>query len=361
MKELKSKSMRKYRIKSVSAVIIILFAFSCGQPDMDVASNIEVPVGVFEVSKSSIEETINTTGTVFPLKEVTISSQMSGKYQLQRNPRTGKPFALGDFVREGTIIIKLEDAEYSNSLRIKSKRLDYEISKQEFEKQKSLYDKGGATLRELKNAEIGLINAEYEIESSEINLAKMIVKAPFSGVIADLPYFTNGVKIETNTPVVKIIDYEKLYLETNLPEKYYSDIAKGFKVYITSYTSPLDTLVGEITQVSPEIDAEARTFKSFVIVDNHKKVLLPGMFAKADLVINSSKDAIVIPKDIIISRNRKRFVFVVEKGIAMERSISTKLENASSIEVISGLEVGESVVSEGFETLKNKSKVKVLR
>lgn len=353
--------MKNYRLKSILAVLIILLSFSCKEPDMSVSSNIEVPVGVIEVSKSSIEETINTTGTVYPLKAVNLASEMAGKYMLQKNPRTGKPFALGDFVEKGTVIIKLEDAEYYNNLRIKSKKVDYEVSKQEFEKQKSLYDKGGATLRELKNAEIGLINAEYDIESGEINLAKMTVYAPFSGVIADLPYFTDGVRVDINTLLVKIIDYKKLYMETNLPEKYFSDIDKGFKVYITSYTSPLDTLVGEITQISPEIDAEARTFKSFVIIDNNKKILLPGMFAKADLVINSSEDVIVIPKDLIISRNRRRFVFVVEKGIAMERRISTKLENATNVEVISGLKEGESVVSKGFETLKDKSKVKVLR
>lgn len=353
--------MKRYSLNTILSALTFLTLVACNQPDMSVTSDIEVPVGVIEATKASIEETINTTGTVHPMKVVTLNAEMSGKYMLQKNPRTGKPYALGDFVEKGAVIIRLEDAEYFNNLRIKSKEVDLEVSKQEYQKQKSLYDKGGATLRDLKNSEIALINAEYEVESSEINLAKMYVVAPFSGVIADLPYFTNGVKVEANVQVAKIIDYAKLYMETNLPEKYFGDIQKGYKVYITSYTSPNDTLVGEITQISPEIDAEARTFKSFVIVNNKDQVLLPGMFAKADLVINSSEDAIVIPKDIILTRNRRRYVFVVEKGIAVERSISTKLENSGNIEVISGLEQGESVVNKGFETLKDKSKVKVLR
>ena len=334
---------------------------SCKQPDLAVETNIEVPVGVIEAEISSIEEFINTTGTVFPVKEVSLNSEMSGFYRLQNNPQTGKPYALGDRVSRDATIMKLEDQEYVNNLRIKSREVDLEISRQEYEKQQSLHEKGGATLRELKNAEIGLINSEYDIESSRINLAKMSVKAPFTGVISDLPYFTNGTKVPNNTFLVKIIDYDMLYLETNLPEKYYSNVETGFKVYLTGYTNPLDTLVGEITQISPSIDPEARTFKCFVNVDNSQKKILSGMFVKADLVINSSDSTIVIPKDIIINRNRVRTVFVVERGVAIERRISTGLETIDRVEVLSGLEAGESIVSKGFETLRNNSQVKVLR
>ena len=342
-------------------ISVLILAFSCKQPDMNVETTIEVPVDVIEVGISSLEEFINTTGTVYPIKEVSLNSEMTGNYLLQKNPNTGKPYALGDKVLEGTILIKFEDEEYYVNQRIRSKEVNLEISRQEFDKQKSLYDKGGATLRELKNAEIGLINSEYDTETSRINLAKMSVKVPFTGVIADLPYFTDGTKVNTGILLVKVVDYSKLYLEANLPEKYYSNVNPGFKVYVNSYTSPMDTLIGEISQISPAIDPEARTFKCFVNVDNEMEKILPGMFVKADLVINSAENAVVIPKDIIISRNRRRTVFVVERGVANERVITTGLESMDRVEVLTGLESGESVVSKGFETLRDKSRVKVLR
>jgi membrane fusion protein, multidrug efflux system len=338
----------------------ILFS-SCNQDSQELTTSIEVPVGVIEASTSSIEEFINTTGTVYPMKEVTLNSEMSGQYLLQTNPTTGKPYALGDKVDAGTVIIKLEDEEYYNNLRIKSKEVDLEISKQEYEKQKSLYEKGGATLRELKNAEINLINTQYDIESSKINLAKMSVKAPFKGVISDLPYLTNGTKVPNATIMVSLVNYKNLYLETNLPEKYYRSIGRGFKVYITSYTSQQDTLLGEITQISPAIDPDARTFKCFVEVDNKKMILQPGMFVKADMVINSSENTIIIPKDIIVTYGRKEYVYVADKGVANARPITTGLENKTDVEIVSGLEKGESVVSRGFETLRDKSKVRILR
>ncbi len=339
----------------------VLLLSSCKQPDTEVNTTIEVPVGVIEASTSAIEEFVSTTGSVYPLKEVSMSSEITGEYSLQINPATGKPYALGDHVKAGATIIKLEDAEYVNDMKIKSKELDKEISELEYEKQQALYEKGGVTLRDLKNAEITMINTEYDMESSRLNLAKMTLEAPFSGVIAELPYFTNGTRVASGTEMVSLIDFQKLYLEANLPEKYFRNIERGFKVYVTSYTSTADTLLGIITQISPSIDAEARTFLSFVEIENKDEVLLPGMFVKADLVVNSAEEVIVIPKDIIMSRNRNQIVYVVEQGVASERIITTGLQNATSVEVKMGLLKGESIVNSGFETLRDQSRVRILR
>jgi len=298
---------------------------------------------------------------VYPMQEATLFSEMSGRYRLQKNPATGKPYVPGDQVQAGATIVQLEDEEYYNSLRLNSKEVNFEISKQEYEKQKSLYEKGGSTLRELKNAEINLINAEYEIESSKINLAKMSVTAPFAGVIADLPYITGGTRVSNGTELVKLVNYTALYLESNLPEKYFRNIEKGYKVYVTSYTNPGDTLSGIITRISPAIDPEARTFKCFIEVENNRKILLPGMFVRADMVVNSSENTLVIPKDIVVNFNRRQMVYVVDKGVAKTRFITTGLESATDIEVLTGLEEGESIVNKGFETLRDNTKVKILR
>lgn len=356
-----TKEMKTIRTTVIAFTAAVLLLNSCRQPDMEVSTTVEVPVGVIEAGTASIEEFVSTTGTVYPLKEVTLISEIAGDYQLQVNPSTGRPYALGDYIKAGAVLIKLEDEEYVNDLRVKSKEVDKEISQLEYEKQQALYDKGGATLRDLKNAEITLINTEYDMESSRINLAKMSLVAPFAGVISELPYFTLGTRVPASTEMVSIIDFQKLYLEANLPEKYFRNIERGFKVYVSSYTSTADTLIGTITQISPSIDAEARTFKCFVEVENREKTLLPGMFVKADLVVNSAEEVIVIPKDIIMSRNRNQIVYVVEQGVASERIITTGLQNVTSVEVKMGLLKGESVVVSGFETLRDQSRVRILR
>ena len=83
------------------------------------------------------------------------------------------------------------------------------------------------------------------------------------------------------------------------------------------------------------------------------------MFVKTEIITARSDSSIVIPKDIILSRRNYRSVFVVERGIANQRSLKTGLENPDEVEVLEGLKVNERLVVKGFETLRNGSKVKI--
>jgi multidrug efflux pump subunit AcrA (membrane-fusion protein) len=85
------------------------------------------------------------------------------------------------------------------------------------------------------------------------------------------------------------------------------------------------------------------------------------MFVKADIIINHKDSVIVIPKTNILSRQRGKTVFIVDRGIAAERIIETGLENTSSVEVTKGLMKNDRIVTSGFETLSNKSKVKIIK
>ena len=337
-----------------------LFA-SCDDNKADLNKDIAVQVSVQEIVPKSIEKYISTTGTVEPIKTVDLKSEVAGKYHLLNNPRTGRKFQLGDYVQEGTEVIQLEDKEYENNIKIKSLELRLEISQQTFEKQQSLYKKGGVTLSELKNAEIELINAKYSYEDALFRLEKLKVKAPFSGIITNLNYYTENTRIEAASPVLSMMDYSKLHMEINLAEKNIAMIKTGQAVNIVNYTIPGDTLNGVLAQLSPAIDAETRSFKAVVNVDNSKLLLRPGMFAKGEIVVAHSDSALVIPKNVILNKQKGNVVFVVHKGLAEERVIEFGLENPDEVQVISGLEKKDRLVVKGFETLRNRSKIKIVK
>ena len=122
-----------------------------------------------------------------------------------------------------------------------------------------------------------------------------------------------------------------------------------------------DTINGRISQISPVIDADTRTFQSVLQIDNYKGLLRPGMFIKAAILSEKRDSTIVIPKETIISRQDGKVVFTVENGIATEKKITTGLENLDVIEVLSGLNINDRLVVSGFETLRNKSKVSVIQ
>ena len=349
--------MNKYLI--LPAALILAFS-GCRNQDQNLSADVEIPVSVDELKLTSIEEYVNTTGTAFPKGEIELKSRIAAVYFLEKNPQTGRLWQMGDRINKGDLIARLEDEEYVNSVKMETNQLNLELMETELRKQESLYEKGGVTLKDLKTAEINYENAKTTVVNSRLQLDKTKIVSPIDGVIVDLPYHTQGTQVESGITVSKIMDYRTMFMDVQLPEKYISDINTGQIVWLTNYTLPDDTITGHVTQLSPAINADTRTFKGTISIENTDYLLRPGMFVKADIVTNHKDSVIVIPKSIILSRQRGKTVFIVDRGIASERIIETGLENISDVEVTRGLEKNERVVISGFETLSNRSKVKII-
>lgn len=351
--------MKNIKLLLLSAIVVS--AIGCNNQTPSEATELAVPVSVENVKRQSIQQFINTTGTAKAGSETVLNSEITGDYQLLINPKTGKKFQLGDRVEKGQIIIHIEDDEYLNGIAIESKKLNLEISEDEYKKSKSLYDKGGVTLRELRNSELSSTNAKYDFESAEIRLAKMEVVAPFSGIIVELPYYTEGVKVAANQPMVGLMSYSKMYIEINLPEKNLGEIKLGQEVIITNYTLSEDTIRGTVSELSPIISTETRTFAGKLQISNSNLKLRPGMFVRANIITAQKDSTIVISKKIIMSGNRGKYVFVVGRNSsADDRRITTGIDNQDYIEILEGLKPNDRLIIKGFETLRDGSKVKVI-
>jgi RND family efflux transporter MFP subunit len=333
----------------------------CRNQDRNLNADVEVPVTVEDIKLRSIEEFINTTGTAFPRGEILLKSKITAIYSLERKPGTGRFWQLGDRISAGDVIARLDDKEYVNSLKLETNQLNLELSESELKKQESLYEKGGVTLRELKTAGINYENAKTTLESSKLQFEKTKIVAPIDGVIVDLPYYTQGTQVEAGSTIAKVMDYKTMYMDVQFPEKYISVIKPGLKARLTNYTIPEDTIVGTITQLSPAINADTRTFKGSITINNPELLLRPGMFVKADIVTTSKDSVVVIPKNVILSRQKGKTVFVVDRGVASERIIETGLENLTEVEVTRGLAKNDRLVVAGFETLSSRSKVKIVK
>lgn len=345
----------------ILAFIAVSTLAGCRNQEQNLNADVEIPVSVETIKLRSIEEFVNTTGTAFPMGEITLKSKITASYFLENNPENDKFWRLGDKIKAGELIARLEDKEYVNSIKVETNKLNMELTESELKKQESLYEKGGVTLKDLKTAGINYENAKSTFENSKLQLDKTRIVAPIGGVIVDLPYYTQSTQVETGSTIVKIMDYRVMYMDVQLPEKYITKIKPGQPVKLTNYTLTEDTIVGNITQLSPAINPDTRTFRGNISIDNPKYFLRPGMFVKADIVTDHRDSVIVIPKSIILSRQRGKTVFIVDRGVAAERIIETGLENISDAEVIKGLSPNESIVTRGFETLSNKSKVKIIK
>jgi len=342
-------------------IVLLLTLSGCKEEMMNVASESTIPVRVEELGLKSIKEYITATGTVVAAKEMLLLLEQAGYYHLQTNPRTGRPFAMGDSVKSGEKLIILTNPEYVNSIAFDSKKLNFESAERELEKQKAIYDKGGITLSELTAAESAFINAKYSYENAKLSLAKLEIKAPFSGTIVLLDHYTQNQWVAAGASAVTVMDYSTLYSDVSLPGKEMGSVSRNQTAEVTNFSSNVSTLSARIDQISPALDPESRMFKLRLKIPNPNLSFKPGMFIKADIIVNEKDSALVIPKDIILEKRGRPTVYVVQRGFAQERRLQTGMENPDEIEVIEGLQEGDSLVIEGFETLRNQSRVNVLK
>lgn len=342
-------------------LVAIVVLSSCNDEERDLNKDISIPVSVLEIKPQTIEKYITTTGTVKPLKEVNLLTEINGTYHLLTNPATGKPYALGDKVKKGDPVLIIKNEEYQNNINHNSLTLRLDISKRVFDKQKSLLKKGGVTQKDVSDSEIAFINAQNTLNDALIKIKKMSIEAPFSGVIVEIPYHTPNTLIANGQAVMKIMDYSELYMEVNLAGKNFKMVKTGQVVRIMNYTIPDDTLSGKIAQISPAFDPETLSFKAVISISNKDLILLPGMFTKSEIIISKAENTIVIPKEYILSKQRGNTVFVINKGLAEERIIIFGLENPDKVQVVSGLNENDRLVTKGFETLRNRSKVKIVK
>ncbi|MCB0632028.1 MAG: efflux RND transporter periplasmic adaptor subunit [Saprospiraceae bacterium] len=340
--------------------LIVISACNSGQeesPNIDIAA----PVSVQQINTGSLSRFTVATGNATAEKVIEINSLINGIYLLNNNPIYKRPYKLGDRVTAGQPFVNIHDPEYLNGIGLEAAKMNLDLAQQEYEKQKSVFDKGGVTVRELKNSELQLTRAKNDVESAEIKLAKMKIPIPISGTLVKMSEYTPGSVIQAGSPLGTIMDYSRMYVDINLPENTMTDIKTGQAVQITNYSLPDDTLSGTITELSPAIDINTRTYLAKVRFNNPKLLIRPGMFVKTLIKVNQKQDIIVIPKEVIISDQRGKRVFVVQENTAHERIIETGMESEEMIEVISGLETNERLVTKGFETLRDRSKVKVLQ
>jgi RND family efflux transporter MFP subunit len=157
------------------------------------------------------------------------------------------------------------------------------------------------------------------------------------------------------------MSYNKLLLEVNLPEKYINDVKRNQDIRVMNYTLPNDTLHGRVSELSPAISTETRTFTGKLEIENPQLLLRPGMFVQSEIILDKKDSVVVIPKKVIISSRRGKIVYVVSKGTAEEKQVTLGYEDNDRVEITSGLQVNDRLVVKGFETLRNRSKVKIIK
>lgn len=287
-------------------------------------------------------------GSIEANEQVEIRSEVSGIVE-------GIYFQEGSNVSKGQVLFKVNDIELRAQLRQTATREG--LASENERRAKLLLQKEAISQEEYDLARADLKSSQAQTSLIKAQIAKTSVRAPFSGRIG-LRSISPGTYITPTILVAKLVNTGKLKITFSIPEKYANQV-KNNTVLTFKVSGSNEKYNATVYAIEPEVAVATRTLQVRAIAENKNGKLLPGTFADVELPLDIIKDAIVVPTEAVIPVQNGKKVFITSNGQAKEVKIETATRTDASILVLSGLKVGDTVITSGVMSLKNETPVKV--
>ena len=270
----------------------------------------------------------------------------------------------GQKVSKGQVLAKIDDGGLGQQLA--QVQIQADLAKTTYERQKRLWDQNiGSEIQFLQ------AKSNYEAQTKAVNqlenqIAKTVVKAPFSGTIDDVITEQGSVVAAGQSPLMRLVNLNNMYIETEVPETYIRDVTKGKHVNV-EFPVLGKTVQTQVRQASDFINPSNRTFKVEVDIPDNEKSIKPNLTARLQINDYTNERAILIPQS-VISENAEgeQYVYIVDgkneknEGLAHKTIITTGKTQGDVIEVLSGIENGTEIIKEGARSVKDNQTVKVI-
>lgn len=305
-------------------------------------------VAVMVVKSSPLNDVVKTTGSIIANEEVEIRSEISGKI-------VSLLFREGDFVKKGTTLIKIFDAD----LQAQLKKLQYskKLAEENEFRQRKLLEKEAISQREYDVAVTSVNTLQADIDNIEAQLTRTVIKAPFDGTIG-LRSVSEGSYLSPATKIATLTNTNPAKIDFSVPAKYSGVIRKGGRMQFT--VEEAKTLhYGTVYAIDPKIDPQTRTLQIRATSPNANRVLIPGAFARVELITGTKGNAIQIPTEAVIPDLKGHKVFLVKNGKASSQSIELGLRGDREVEVRKGLSVGDTLITVGIMQVKPDGEVEI--
>lgn len=269
----------------------------------------------------------------------------------------------GQRVTKGQILAKIDDGGLSQQLA--QLKIQEDLAKTTFERQQRLWDqKIGSEIQYLQ------AKSTYEAQQQAVNqlqqqIGKTNVRAPFSGIIDDVITEQGSVVAPGQSQLFRIVNLDDMYIETDVPERYISDITKGKNVKV-NFPVLGKEMDAKVRQAGNFINPANRTFKVEIAIPKNNMSIKPNLTAKLKINDYTNPKAILIPQS-IISENAEgqQYVYTTtDKNDSLAKAkrviIETGKTQGDFIEVLSGIANNVEIIKEGARSVKDGQTVKVI-
>jgi HlyD family secretion protein len=218
---------------------------------------------------------------------------------------------------------------------------------------------GTAHRRDVVANRTGLAQAEQAVARAKLNLSYTEMRAPFAGRVANFGNLVIGQQVQAGEKCFKLVDVSRLKVEVGVLESEVGVLVIGRNAEVRVAAYPEAVFSGTVTAISPIVDVEAKTCKVVVEMRNVGEKIKPGMYATVKLESAIYPSRLLAPKAALLVRDQRQLVFVAKEGLAKWCYIETGLQNENEVEILGGIEVGDSVIVSGHYTLSHDAKVRI--
>lgn len=204
------------------------------------------------------------------------------------------------------------------------------------------------------------ILAEVDASRPGMTYSASPVKAPVSGTITSFASSV-GNMVAPSMTIGRISSTDKLEIKTSVPERFISKIKLNQKAILTFDAYPGETFTAKVTKISPVLDTSTRTMSVTLILDPPDNKIKIGMYARIKLITDHKSNAIIIPTTALVTRSQEQCVFVVNPDDTVTlKKVTVGIKVDDMVEILSGLEGNEKVVTKGQTLLNNETKVNIV-
>ncbi|MDR2841131.1 MAG: efflux RND transporter periplasmic adaptor subunit [Paludibacter sp.] len=301
------------------------------------------------IKNSKLIDNFRTKGILIPDEEVDLSFETSGKI-------TEILFSEGSAVQKNQLLAKVNDKPLQAELTKLKTQLP--LAQERVNRQKTLLEKDAVSQEAYESVNTELEKLRADIELVQTRIAQTELRAPFDGVLG-LRLVSEGAYASPQTIITKLTKISPIKLEFSVNERQESNIHKGTKVNFSIEGYENNTYQALVYAVESKLDEATLSLKVRASYPNSDGKIKPGHSASVDIILREINDAIVIPSMAVTAEMGRDLVYIYNNGKAEQREIKKGIRTASSLQVLSGLSIGDTLLITGVMQLHSDTPVEI--
>jgi len=292
-------------------------------------------------------------GSITPTRGVVVSGEVPGIIRKIY-------FDSGQHVDEGELLVELDvEVDRAELAALQADRRLAEITR---DRVSQIVSDNLGPRSELDEAQAKLDRVEAEIAAKQAMIRKKSIRTPFAGELG-IRIVNPGQYLAPGDEIVQLVGLDPIYAEYSLPERFLSELHVGQDVVVQVQAYPGAVFEGSIYAISPSIQTASRSVRIRALLDNTDQRLRPGMFAEVDTLLEVRDSVLTLPQRAVTYNPYGESVFVVNEADGTKTVTLTQIKTGQvrdgRVEIVSGLDEGTEVVSDGHNKLRNGQAISV--